>query len=82
MPAVPAAFILHGDADMLVPLQQSESYIAKLKETGVPCELAIKKGASHGWLGLDRDIPRFADWFDRYLAKKGAGAASSESNGR
>ena len=31
--------IIHGDKDGLVPLQQSELIIAKLKEAGVPCEL-------------------------------------------
>ena len=41
--------IIHGDADELVPLQQSELIIAKFKEAGVPAELVVKKGAGHGW---------------------------------
>ena len=64
------ALIIHGDADKLVPLQQSELIIARLKESKVPCELVVKKGAGHGWAGLDKDLPVFADWFDKYLLEK------------
>ena len=62
--------IIHGDADTLVPYQQAEIMISKFKEIGVPCELVTKKGQGHGWLGLDKDFLIFADWFDKYLAKK------------
>jgi acetyl esterase/lipase len=67
----PPTLILHGDADKLVPIQQAEIMIAKLKEAGVPAELVVKPGASHGWNGLDKDIKTVADWFDKYLPKKG-----------
>jgi len=59
--------IIHGDADTLVPLQQAELMIAKLKEAGVPCELVVKKGAGHGWANIVKDLDTFADWFDKYL---------------
>jgi acetyl esterase/lipase len=59
--------IYHGDADTLVPIQQAEIIIAKLKENNVPCELVIKKGAGHGWKGMDQDVKKLADWFDKYL---------------
>jgi acetyl esterase/lipase len=62
--------IIHGDADQLVPIQQAEILIAKLKEEGVPTELVVKKGASHGWPGLDKDLKTIADWFDKYLKNK------------
>jgi acetyl esterase/lipase len=61
------ALIIHGDADTLVPIQQAEVMIAKLKEAGVPCELVVKKDKGHGWAGIDKDIPTLADWFDKYL---------------
>lgn len=64
------AFIVHGDADDIVPLQQSERIIAKYKEAGAPCELVVVKGAGHGfWLGIGRDIKKMGDWFDKYLLK-------------
>jgi acetyl esterase/lipase len=63
------ALIIHGDADKLVPIQQAEIMIAKLKEVGVPAELVVKKGAAHGWNGIGKDMKPIADWFDKYLAK-------------
>ena len=62
--------IIHGDADKLVPIQQAEIMIRKLKDAGVPAELVVKQGAGHGWAGIDRDMTTIADWFDRYLQKK------------
>jgi len=64
------ALIIHGDADKLVPIQQAEIIIARLKEVNVPCELVVKPGAAHGWAGMDKDMLTLADWFDKYLAKK------------
>jgi dipeptidyl aminopeptidase/acylaminoacyl peptidase len=61
------ALIIHGDADKLVPIQQAELIIAKLKENQVPCELVVKKGADHGWPGLEKDLVTMAEWFDKYL---------------
>jgi acetyl esterase/lipase len=63
------ALIIHGDADKLVPIQQAELIIARYKEAGVPCELVVKKGAVHGWAGMDKDISVIADWFDKHLGK-------------
>jgi acetyl esterase/lipase len=61
--------ILHGDADKLVPLQQSEIFVEKLKQAGVPAQLIVKKGAGHGlWPSmLTTDFDTVADWFDTYL---------------
>jgi acetyl esterase/lipase len=64
------SLIIHGDADKLVPIQQSEIIIEKFKEEKVPCELVVKKGAAHGWPDMNKDQPVLADWFDKYLAKK------------
>lgn len=64
------ALISHGDADSLVPIQQAELIIAKLKENKVPCELVVRKGAGHGGAAFANDATIFADWFDKYLAKQ------------
>jgi len=64
------ALIVHGDADKLVPIQQAELMVAAYKAAGVPCELVVKPGAVHGWGGMDKDIARFADWFDKFLIEK------------
>lgn len=64
--------IYHGDADDLVPLQQSETFVAKLKETGVDAKLVVKTGAGHGWLTMALDLGAFADWFDAHMKPEAA----------
>jgi acetyl esterase/lipase len=66
----PPTLIFHGDADKLVPIQQAELVIGKLKEEGVPAKLVTKPGEAHGWRGMDKDLAQFADWFDQYLKKR------------
>lgn len=66
----PPTLIIHGDKDTLVPIQQAEIIIAKFKEAGVPAELAVKKGAAHGWPDLGKDMATIAGWFDEHLKKK------------
>ncbi len=63
----PPTLILHGDADTLVPIQQAELMVAKLKEAGVEAKLVVKPGAAHGWPDMAQDMTRFADWFDAHL---------------
>jgi acetyl esterase/lipase len=75
------ALIVHGDADKLVPLQQSEILVAKYKQAGVPARLIVKPGAAHGWQGMDKDLTTFADWFDTYLLKR-VPAAEGQSSQR
>lgn len=65
----PPTLIIHGDADNLVPIQQSEVMVEKLKGAGVEAKLVVKKGAGHGWLTMGTDIEQFADWFDQHLKK-------------
>jgi len=62
--------IIHGDQDKLVPLQQSEALIARLKECQVICDLVVKKGKGHFWIDIAKDVPTVADWFDRHLFDK------------
>jgi acetyl esterase/lipase len=63
----PPTLILHGDADKLVPIQQAQLVIGKLKAANVPCELVTKPGAGHGWPNIQADMEKIADWFDQYL---------------
>lgn len=59
--------ILHGTVDPLVPLEQSERFIAKLKATGVPAQLIIHQGGAHGWDETwESDLNILADWFEKY----------------
>ena len=63
----PPTLIIHGDADNVVPLQQSRAILEKFQAAGVTSKLVVKPGAGHGWLSIVRDIDTFADWFDVHL---------------
>jgi acetyl esterase/lipase len=66
-PDLPPVLIVHGDVDTLVPLEQSEWFVARAREAGCTIELVVRPGKKHGWLTMVWDIRRFADWFDRHL---------------
>lgn len=70
-PDDPPTFIIHGDQDRLVPLQQSELIIERLNKAGVDTKLVVKKGAGHGWLTIGEDAKSFIAWFDKYLQAPG-----------
>lgn len=71
--SLPPVLIIHGDADIVVPLQQSESFAAKAKEVGAPeVKIIIRKGKGHGWADFwksQEDVEAFADWFDQYIGR-------------
>ena len=68
---LPPTLIIHGDADMAVPLQQSESFAQRAKAAGAPhIELIVRPGKGHGWGDFwksTEDATAFADWFDKQL---------------
>lgn len=66
----PPTLIIHGDADKIVPIQQAESFLDKLKGAGVATELVVRPGAVHGWPNQINDYAIFADWFDKHLLER------------
>lgn len=64
---LPPTLIYHGDADTLVPLDQSERYVERVEELGQKIELVVHSGGEHGWLTMIWDLVRFAGWFDEHL---------------
>jgi len=63
----PPILIIQGDADKLVPLYQAEQFVKRCQEQGADAKLVVREGKSHGWAGIDNDLPIFADWFDEHL---------------
>jgi acetyl esterase/lipase len=63
----PPTLIIHGDADKLVPIQQAEVVLDKLKAAGVETKLVVRKGEAHGWKDWHKDMAIIADWFDAHL---------------
>jgi dipeptidyl aminopeptidase/acylaminoacyl peptidase len=68
--------IIHGDSDTLVPLQQSEAIMDRFKEAGVPAELVVKKGGTHGGIEFLTEFNRLPNWFDKHLTSAGTAQAS------
>jgi acetyl esterase/lipase len=66
----PPTLIIHGDQDKLVPIQQAEILVQKLKTVGVEAKLVTKVGLAHGWPELGKDVALVADWFDQHLPLK------------
>ncbi|MFV2069432.1 MAG: alpha/beta fold hydrolase [Pirellulales bacterium] len=66
-PSTPPFLLIHGDADPLVPLQQSQAMLAALKEAGIPAELIVKPGGGHPWFTIAEEVEVMANWFDRQL---------------
>ncbi len=64
------ALIIHGDADPLVPIQQSQLYVTRATAAGAIAQLVTRPGAEHGgktWTTITADRTLIADWFDHYL---------------
>jgi len=64
---LPPVLIIHGGADTLVPLDQSERFVGRARQLGRPIELVVRPGKRHGWPTMILDLRLFADWFDRWL---------------
>lgn len=63
----PPFLFIHGDVDFLVPLQQSRTMVAALKDAGVDAELIVKHGGGHPWPTIHEEVKVLADWFDARL---------------
>jgi acetyl esterase/lipase len=69
----PPILLIHGDQDKLVPLQQSELLVSKLKEIGVTNKLYVVQGKGHGFNFKNSDaneIEEVLSWFQQFLLEK------------
>jgi acetyl esterase/lipase len=66
-PDMPPVLLIHGDADKLVPIQQSQLFVEKCNEVKSPAQLITRPGKGHGWLDIGNDLKEVADWFDKNL---------------
>ncbi len=67
----PPCFIVHGDKDFVVPMNQSELLHAALKKAGVPSTLHVVEGGGHGFSKVtpanDEIVKKVMNFFDRRL---------------
>ena len=64
---MPPILIYHGDADTLVPLEQSERFRDRAAGYGCEVKVVVHPGGGHGWPTMILDAKKFADWFDLQL---------------
>lgn len=77
----PPVLIVHGDADTLVPLEQSQWFRDASAKAGAAVELLVREGKGHGWVTMLFDIVRFAEWFDERLSpRESTHSASSDTS--
>jgi dipeptidyl aminopeptidase/acylaminoacyl peptidase len=68
----PPILLLHGSQDKVVPIQQSELLISKLKEMGVPNKLYVAENKGHGFIFHNSDeieMKEVLSWFERNLLR-------------
>ena len=65
--ALPPVLIAHGDADTLVPLEQSTRFREKAAALGREVALTIRPGQKHGWPTMIWDAHLFAQWLTEHL---------------
>jgi dipeptidyl aminopeptidase/acylaminoacyl peptidase len=68
----PPFLIQHGDADPLVPMEQSEILADALRAAGAPVEFDVLRGAGHGGPAFQtrENLERVRRFFDRTLARQ------------
>jgi dipeptidyl aminopeptidase/acylaminoacyl peptidase len=64
--------VIHSDRDMITPLGQGEEWFYALKALGVPTEMVVFRGESHGLsrngapVNLVERLRRILEWFERW----------------
>jgi acetyl esterase/lipase len=64
---LPPTLIVHGDADALVPLEQSQRFQEAARKLGCQVDIVVHHGGGHGWWSMIWDVRRIARWFDQSL---------------
>ncbi len=64
---LPPMLIIHGDADPLVPPQQSQVFVNAVKAAGTDAQLIYKHGGGHPWPTIHEEVAVMADWLDKRM---------------
>jgi acetyl esterase/lipase len=66
-PKMPPCLLIHGDKDLLVPIQQSTWFKEKMEANGSKCEIVTVPGVGHGWKNMEPQNELILDFFKRVL---------------
>ncbi len=58
----PPTLLIHGDKDMLVPIQQSEWFKSKLDAVHIKNNVVVVPGEGHGWKDMTPQLNQILDW--------------------
>jgi alpha-L-fucosidase 2 len=81
---LPPFLLIHGTSDTVVPYDQSERMLKKLKAAGIPAELITVEGGGHGLRGWERSArhatyrQQMIDWLHRHLDRPVPAVASGQ----
>ncbi len=64
----PPFFIVHGDADLIVPVTQSRKLVQALRQLNTDVNYQEIKGVGHNWITLPVQILDMVNWFDEQLS--------------
>lgn len=67
------ALMVHGDKDVLVPIEHSQKMVPLFEKAKVPVKLVMIEGAGHGFTPeqtREKMSPAVMDWFEKYLSPK------------
>lgn len=67
-PGLPPFLLIHGDADSLIPIQQSQKSVDAVRKVDGSAELIVKQGGDHSWPTVREEIERLADWLESQLS--------------
>lgn len=66
--------MIHGDKDVLVPIDHSKKMLAALEKVKATGKLVTVEGAGHAFTAKENKeivLPAMLDWFEKHLTKKG-----------
>jgi len=71
-PDAPPFFLIHGDADDVVPIERSEEFADRLRKVGVETKLLRIPGVGHGPTAVKPPeiAVQIVEWFDTHLRKR------------
>jgi acetyl esterase/lipase len=66
---IPPFLLMHGTADDVVPIEQSQELYKLLKAAGVDCQFIPVKGGAHNFVTV-QNLAIVREFFDKYLRSK------------
>jgi acetyl esterase/lipase len=70
-------FLIHGDADPVVPLHHSQRLAKAIETAGGDVKVLVKPGGGHPWLTLAEEVQVLGEWFQQRLGGTATGSGGT-----